>query len=74
MSVPSSVIRRIVELAKKLIRLSGGVPGKDVSIVFTGLRPGEKMKEELFEASEAQLSDNLVSLFLALGGGWETAA
>ena len=37
---------RIVDLAKKLIQFSGRVPGKDVSIEFTGLRPGEKLTQE----------------------------
>jgi len=37
---------RILELATKLIRFSGRVPGKDVSIVFTGLRPGENLIQE----------------------------
>jgi FlaA1/EpsC-like NDP-sugar epimerase len=37
---------RILELAEKLIRFSGRVPGRDVSIVFTGLRPGEHVRED----------------------------
>ena len=38
---------RIVDLAEQLIRLSGLIPYRDVHIVFTGLRPGEKLDEEL---------------------------
>ena len=38
---------KIVELAKKMIRLAGLSPLKDIRIVFTGLRPGEKLFEEL---------------------------
>jgi FlaA1/EpsC-like NDP-sugar epimerase len=44
---------RILDLAEKLIRFSGKVPGKDVRIVFTGLRPGEKLMEEQISSLEA---------------------
>ena len=40
---------RIVDLAEDLIRLSGLEPGKDIEIAFTGIRPGEKIKEELWD-------------------------
>jgi FlaA1/EpsC-like NDP-sugar epimerase len=43
---------RIVELAQNLIRLNGLESGKDIEIVFTGLRPGEKIFEELLTAEE----------------------
>lgn len=45
----------IYELAKTMIFLSGKEPGKDVDIVFTGLRSGEKLSEELFDDSYEKL-------------------
>lgn len=43
---------RILDLAEELVRLSGLSPHKDIDIVFTGLRPGEKLSEELLTAGE----------------------
>nr|MBC7613703.1 polysaccharide biosynthesis protein [Pseudopedobacter sp.] len=43
---------KIVELAKKMIKLSGLIPNQDIKIEFTGLRPGEKLYEELLNDME----------------------
>jgi len=43
---------KIIDIATKLINFSGLKPGKDVEIVFTGLRPGEKLHEELYWQGE----------------------
>ncbi len=43
---------KIVDLAERMIRLSGLEPGRDVDIVFTGIRPGERLNEILFAAEE----------------------
>lgn len=44
---------RISELAEHLIRLSGMEPGRDIAIEYCGLRPGEKLHEQLWTADEA---------------------
>jgi FlaA1/EpsC-like NDP-sugar epimerase len=43
---------RILDLAENMIRLYGYEPGVDIPIVFTGVRPGEKLSEELFGTGE----------------------
>ena len=44
---------KIVELAERIIRLSGLEPGRDIRIEFTGTRPGERLHEILFAREEA---------------------
>jgi FlaA1/EpsC-like NDP-sugar epimerase len=43
---------KIIDLAEKMIKLSGMIPYKDIDIVFSGLRPGEKLEEELLAKKE----------------------
>jgi O-antigen biosynthesis protein WbqV len=47
---------KILDLAERIIRLSGLEPGRDIDIVFTGIRPGERLHEILF-AQEEPASD-----------------
>ncbi len=44
---------KITDMASDMIRLSGLEPGQDIEIVYSGLRPGEKLHEELFRGTEA---------------------
>ncbi len=44
---------KISYLAEQMIRLAGFTPGQDIAIEYTGLRPGEKLYEELFHAAES---------------------
>ncbi|MBQ9340567.1 MAG: polysaccharide biosynthesis protein [Paludibacteraceae bacterium] len=46
---------KIADLAKNMIRLAGYEPGKDIKIIYTGLRPGEKLYEELLNQKEKVL-------------------
>jgi FlaA1/EpsC-like NDP-sugar epimerase len=56
---------KITYLAEQLIRLSGKEPGKDIQIVYTGLRPGEKLYEELFHELEPYETTQHEKIFLA---------
>jgi nucleoside-diphosphate-sugar epimerase len=55
----------IAELAKKMIRLSGLELGKDIQIVYTGLRPGEKLYEELLANEENTLPTHHKKIMIA---------
>lgn len=56
---------RIAYLAEQMIRLSGKIPGDDIEIVFTGLRPGEKLHEELFHNAETHGATSHPKILLA---------
>ncbi len=56
---------KILDLAYDLIRLSGLTPGKDIEITFTGVRPGEKLYEELMSDREGISSSRYEAIFIA---------
>lgn len=56
---------KITYLAEQMIRLAGKEPGKDIQIQYTGLRPGEKLFEELFHPSEHLVQTEHEKLFKA---------
>ena len=56
---------RILDLAMQMIKLAGLRPNEDIKIVFTGLRPGEKLYEELFHFSENAVKTAHESIFIA---------
>jgi O-antigen biosynthesis protein WbqV len=56
---------RIVDLARQMIRLAGRQPDEDIEITFSGLRPGEKLHEELFHDKEPLVSTHIVGVMLA---------
>jgi len=56
---------KIVDLARQIIRLAGLLPEQDVEIRFTGLRPGEKLHEELFHGQEPPVPTGYPGLLMA---------
>jgi FlaA1/EpsC-like NDP-sugar epimerase len=59
---------KILDLAKKMIRLAGFVPDKDIEIKFVGLRPGEKLYEELLTDSSKTLPTHHKKIMIATEG------
>ena len=56
---------KILDLAKKMIKLAGLTPGKDIDIQFTGLRPGEKLYEELLNKKEEVIPTHNKKILIA---------
>ncbi len=56
---------KIVDLAERMIRLSGLQPGHDVEIVFTGMRPGERLNEILFASEEPKVEIGIAGIMAA---------
>jgi len=56
---------RILDMAKNIIRLSGYTPDREIKIVFTGLRPGEKLYEELLNDKERTLPTHHPKIMIA---------
>ena len=56
---------KIVDLAERMIRLSGLQPGHDIEIVFTGMRPGERLNEILFASEEPTVEIGLAGIMAA---------
>ena len=56
---------KIWDLAKEMIRLSGFEPDKDIAIVFIGIRPGEKLFEEMLTAEEGTIATQNQKIFMA---------
>ena len=56
---------KIDNLAKQLARLSGLTPGKDIKIIYTGLRVGEKLHEKLFHEEEDKITTSHPDLLIA---------
>jgi FlaA1/EpsC-like NDP-sugar epimerase len=57
---------KIIDLAERIIRLSGLEPGRDVSIVFTGIRPGERLHEILFAREEPTMDIGIAGIVAAV--------
>ena len=56
---------KIVDLAERMIRLSGLQPGHDIEIVFTGMRPGERLNEILFASEEPTIEIGVAGIMAA---------
>jgi O-antigen biosynthesis protein WbqV len=56
---------KIVDLAERMIRMSGLEPGLDIEVVFTGMRPGERLNEILFASEEPTVDIGISGIMAA---------
>lgn len=57
---------KIIDLAENFVQLSGFIPHKEIKITFTGLRPGEKLYEELFDETEKRVATSHKKIMMAI--------
>jgi FlaA1/EpsC-like NDP-sugar epimerase len=60
---------RIVDVARRMILLHGLMPDEDIKIQFTGVRPGEKLAEDLFNDSETRMESSVIGVHTAVSEG-----
>jgi FlaA1/EpsC-like NDP-sugar epimerase len=66
---------RVVDLATELLHLSGLEPGRDIEVIFTGPRPGEKLSEVLFGSGEEPRPTQHEKILVAYGNNtWDSEA
>jgi FlaA1/EpsC-like NDP-sugar epimerase len=61
---------KIAQMAEELVRLSGKKPGKDIEIIFTGLRHGEKLHEELITQGEGIVATEYEEIMVLRANTW----
>jgi FlaA1/EpsC-like NDP-sugar epimerase len=61
---------KIAQMAEELVRLSGKEPGKDIEIIFTGLREGEKLYEELITQDEGIVETGYDKIMVLRTNSW----
>lgn len=64
---------KITDLANNMIRLSGFIPNKDIKVIYTGVRKGEKIAEKLFIDKESQMTHKQGKIFITKSMGLNTS-
>ena len=65
---------RILDMAQNLIRLSGLEPGRDIPVELIGLRPGERLEEELVKEEEELIASEHAKIFILKNHGFNGKA